>query len=122
MLMNRFDEKQVLYIDPDIMIARPMDELAAALDTSSIVLTPHLLRPQALDGQHPADQDILMAGAYNLGFIGLSKCTQTMDFLKWWEERLRDGCRIDPATGFDDRPEMDRLGAGAFLINDNPAR
>jgi hypothetical protein len=99
MLMNRFGEEQLLYIDPDIMIARPLDELAAALKTSSIVLTPHILRPIALDGQHPSDQDILLAGAYNLGFIGLSKTTQTMDFLRWWEERLREHCRIDPATG-----------------------
>jgi hypothetical protein len=99
MLMNRFGEERLAYIDPDIMLARPMDEVVAALEHSSIVLTPHIVRPLPFDNQHPSDQDILMAGAYNLGFIGLRKTTQTMDFLAWWEQRLRDGCRLDPAQG-----------------------
>jgi hypothetical protein len=99
MLMQKYGEKRLAYIDPDIMLFRPMTELSRALNDHAIVLTPHTTRPIPLDDAHPSDQDILMAGAYNLGFIGLRHAGQVEDLLKWWEERLRDGCRIDPATG-----------------------
>src|SRR5262249_8505677 len=55
------------------------------------VLTPNLMKPLPLDGKRPIDQDILIAGAFNLGFIALHKSEQALEFLRWWEERLRNG-------------------------------
>jgi GT2 family glycosyltransferase/glycosyltransferase involved in cell wall biosynthesis len=98
-LIKRYGERRVMYIDPDILIARPMAELIRHLDRFDIVLTPHLDHPIPLDGKNPSEMDILIAGAYNLGFIALKETPETDGFLEWWEERLRDHCRVDPASG-----------------------
>jgi glycosyltransferase involved in cell wall biosynthesis len=92
-------EQCVMYIDPDILIARPLDQVVAALRHSSVVLTPHLCEPIPDDGCSPSEQDILIAGAYNLGFLAVKTSPVTLDFLKWWEKRLRNLCVADPSRG-----------------------
>ena len=99
LVFDRFLEDQVIYFDPDILIFDQLRTLSAALDHADIVLTPHLLKPIPQDGRRPSEQDILIAGAYNLGFIALRQSDQVQSLLEWWEERLRDQCRIDPARG-----------------------
>jgi glycosyltransferase involved in cell wall biosynthesis len=99
LLLDDYGEEAVAYLDPDILILRPLPELWDALAGASLVLTPHLLRPIPRDGRRPGELDILLAGAYNLGFIAVRACAETRHFLAWWAERLRDDCRIDPARG-----------------------
>ena len=96
LLFRKFGETRVVYFDPDILIMRPLDALVEVMTGATIVLTPHLLKPIPLDGLRPSEQDIMLSGAYNLGFIALTRSAETDSFLQWWEERLRDGCRIDP--------------------------
>src|SRR5262245_22752891 len=90
-LFNRFGEEQVLFLDPDILVMRPLEELRGPLTEASIVLTPSCLQPLPTDGKRPDDRDMLQAGAYNLGFLALRKSDQALAFLDWWEERLRKG-------------------------------
>jgi glycosyltransferase involved in cell wall biosynthesis len=90
---------RVVYVDPDVLISRPLAAVSEALDEASIVLTPHLSAPIPSDGLLPSEQDILIAGAYNLGFIGLKNSSETRELLAWWAERLRDLCRADPRQG-----------------------
>jgi len=90
---------EVIYFDPDILIMRPLEELKERLTSGHIVLTPHLLKPIPKDGRKLDEQDILIAGSYNLGFLALRKSQETDEFLRWWKERLRDGCRVDVARG-----------------------
>ena len=52
------------------------------------------------DSRKPNEQDILIAGAYNLGFIGLAPSDFSHEFLDWWGERLEKDCIVDPARGF----------------------
>jgi glycosyltransferase involved in cell wall biosynthesis len=99
LLLNRYQEEAVAYFDPDIYITRPLEELKAALPSAGIHLIPHLLEPLPLDGKKPNEQDILISGAYNLGFIALRNTEITQAFLGWWQERLRDLCRVNPAQG-----------------------
>src|SRR5215467_11879882 len=42
-LLQRYREEQVIYLDPDILVTRRFDELIECLPASDIVLTPHLL-------------------------------------------------------------------------------
>lgn len=99
LLIERYGEERICYIDPDIWMKRPLTEVTEALETRQIVLTPHLSGPIPDDGCAPSEQDILIAGAYNLGFLGLAAGPETTDLLAWWESRLRDLCRADPARG-----------------------
>ena len=98
-LLERRGEDHIVYLDPDIMVARPLDELRRLMESAGIVLTPHVLSPIPLDGKHPSDQDILISGAHNLGFIALTRSEEAAALLRWWGERLDDHCRIDVAHG-----------------------
>lgn len=91
--------ERVIYLDPDILVLRQMVELEVALGTMPIQLTPHIQCPIPQDGKRPSEQDILIAGAYNLGFLALAATTEAAAFLTWWESRLRDLCRRSPAEG-----------------------
>jgi hypothetical protein len=92
--------KSVVYLDPDILVFKPLDEILTALDRRSIILTPHMMTPIPEDGKFPTDTDILKAGGFNLGFIALSKGEVSGRLLSWWKERLYDKCRQGPFSGY----------------------
>lgn len=86
---------EVLYFDPDIEIFSPLDDLFELARKHSIVLTPHSTVPYPRDGLRLEESDILGAGIYNLGFLGIGQSCGK--FLDWWAERLAWECIIDPA-------------------------
>lgn len=91
----------IFYFDPDIMIFRSLENLEKALDTSNILLTPHITSPIDRDNHSPTENLFLNCGIYNLGFIGISKyCDQVGKLFDWWEERLLESCYIYPAKGY----------------------
>ncbi len=99
LLLTQRGEERVCYFDPDILIERRLVELQRRLRSAQIVLVPHLLDEIPLDGRRPNEQDILIAGSFNLGFIGLRARPEAIRLLEWWSERLRDLCRVSPAEG-----------------------
>ncbi len=86
---------RVIYIDPDIQLYRPMDEVTGLLasESAQIVLTPHLLAPIE-DDAHPGELDIRRAGTYNLGFCAVRNTPDTLRFLVWWQGKLRRDCVV----------------------------
>ena len=108
LLLRRYGEEEVVYFDPDILVLRPLGELREALAAGDIVVTPHITRPLPLDGKRPNEQDIMISGVFNLGFLALRRSAASDEFLDWWQERLQDGCRIDVANGlFTDQKWVD---------------
>lgn len=85
---------EVVYFDPDIEIFAPLDDVFELARRHSIVLTPHTLHPYPRDELRLNETDILGAGMYNLGFLGLG--SDYRDFLDWWSERLRRECISAP--------------------------
>jgi hypothetical protein len=101
-------EESIVYLDPDILVMRRFAELWRELDRAPIVLTPHLLKPIPMDGLRPNEQDMLISGAYNLGFLAIRRSQDVDELLAWWATRLRDGCRIDVPNGlFTDQKWID---------------
>ncbi len=86
-LFKKYNLKKLIYVDPDILITNPLDNLWKILDDYSIVITPHILSPIS-DEKQPGELDIIRAGSYNLGFIALSNTDTTKNFLSWWSKRL----------------------------------
>jgi glycosyltransferase involved in cell wall biosynthesis len=96
----------VLYLDPDIVVYQPFPEVAEAARRSGIALTPHVLHPVPRDGLQPAERDLMHAGLFNLGFIGVGR--GALDFLDWWHERLRLDAVVDlPNALFTDQRWVD---------------
>ncbi len=87
----------VAYLDPDIQVFSPLDDVADVARRKSIVLTPHTTEPLPRDGLLPSEEMILRAGIYNLGFIAVSE--QARPFLDWWAERLERDCLVAVEEG-----------------------
>lgn len=86
------------YLDPDIEVFAPFDYVGPLAEEHGIVLTPHTLEPRASDGLAPSEIDILRAGAFNLGFIGVGG-SEANSFLEWWAKRLLFDCLVDVEPG-----------------------
>jgi lipopolysaccharide biosynthesis glycosyltransferase len=97
MLFDRGAET-VIYLDPDILCFRRFDEVLAALDCNSIVLTPHICSP-ASDDYYPGERGLMNSGVFNLGFLALRKSETSLRFLSWWAEHLRRDCVQEPEAG-----------------------
>jgi hypothetical protein len=84
---ENYNEKQVFFFDPDIVVYDSMPTLDLLFESFDILLTPHTLTPAPVDGKKPSDNTFLNYGLYNLGFIGIQKSVDSMQFINWWKER-----------------------------------
>jgi glycosyltransferase involved in cell wall biosynthesis len=98
-LLARPGVDAVAYLDPDIQVFAPLNKIDEEAKRHGIVLTPHFTAPLPRDGRHPSEEDILLSGTYNLGFIGLGAGGTADALLDWWSERLENECLNDPANG-----------------------
>lgn len=90
-----------IYFDPDIVVFEPLADLQDLLRRHSIIITPHINTP-ITDHNRPNEQDHLLNGVFNLGFVAVSKCEEGVSFLNWWGKRCHE-------LGFDD------LRSGLFV-------
>lgn len=91
---------QVFYIDPDIAVFSPLDDLVTLLEDNSVLLTPHQLEPETTNqGVIDNEWASLKYGIYNLGFVGVKSDESGRKFAKWWGDRLLDYCRDDVPNG-----------------------
>ncbi|BFH71116.1 hypothetical protein J27TS7_49040 [Paenibacillus dendritiformis] len=98
------DEKQFVYLDPDIYVYSDFVELRALLNDRPIVVCPHLLDPGNIDMELSSTAH----GVYNLGFLGVNRSDEAEKFINWWAERLYLFCYDDIANGiFTDQKWID---------------
>jgi glycosyltransferase involved in cell wall biosynthesis len=95
---------RVIYLDPDILVFKPLSPLYGLLSEHAILVIPHITEPIDLEDKHaPTELTFLQCGAYNLGFIGLADRSATRAMLTWWQarceaygvNRLREGLFVD---------------------------
>lgn len=99
-LLARSPDGIAVYLDPDMRLYAPLEEMFATVHEHKLVLSPHNVDAMPRDGKRPNEQDILIAGTYNLGFIGIGSGDFADELLDWWAERLETDCIVDPARGF----------------------
>lgn len=112
-LLKREDVGRVLYFDPDMVLFSRVDDLLEALDTSTVILTPHQVEPEA-SLRAVIDNEIcsLKHGIYNLGFVGVSSTDEGLRFAEWWKQRVYHFCRADIPNGlFTDQRWIDLVPA-----------
>jgi glycosyltransferase involved in cell wall biosynthesis/SAM-dependent methyltransferase len=98
-LLDRPGVEAVAYLDPDIRVFDSLEEIDRRAREHDVVLTPHFTKPLPRDGRKPSEEDILIAGSYNLGFIALGDGETAGALLDWWSERLENDCLNDPENG-----------------------
>lgn len=98
-----FDERgagSAIYLDPDILVLRPLDHVVEALEGGAeAVITPHLAAPPVEDGKSPGALDILRSGVYNLGFAAFANKPEARRFIRWWAKRCETECVADLSRG-----------------------
>ena len=115
-LFEHYNAASVIYLDPDIKVFSRMTEVLSALESHSIVLTPHVMAPLQ-DGMEPSDHTIMKSGVYNFGFFAARADADAKRLIDWWSDRLRAHCRVDiPGNMFTDQRWMDM----APVLVENP--
>lgn len=95
-----------IYLDPDIEIFAPLDDLVTQAVENEILLIPHTLKPIPEDGLRPTPDDVRLSGVFNLGFLGVSP--EAAPLIEWWQNRLRRDCIVSVDEGlFVDQRLMD---------------
>ncbi|MGD0931943.1 MAG: glycosyltransferase [Candidatus Korobacteraceae bacterium] len=111
-LLRRYSISKLLYLDPDILVLNSLDGLQKSLGEANVLLTPHLLSPLPADGRRQDDHDILQAGTYNLGFLGLRNSLESRRLLRWWSDKLYHHCLVSIENNlFVDQRWMDMVPA-----------
>lgn len=122
-IFRTFEVSKLLYLDPDILIFRPLEPLRERMETANILLTPHLCSPLPHDGRGQTEHDILQAGTYNLGFLGIRNSLESKRLLRWWSEKLYHHCIVSFSENlFVDQRWMDMapgLFDGVEIIRDH---
>jgi hypothetical protein len=104
------DNSKIIYFDPDILVFSNLKPVFDELENNFITLTPHILTMQEQYLGQISDQSFLGSGIYNLGFIGIRVCSESIRVINWWTERLSDKCYIDlPNHLFTDQKWMNFL-------------
>ncbi|HTU81102.1 MAG TPA: hypothetical protein VMF61_03175 [Candidatus Acidoferrales bacterium] len=113
----------VVYLDPDTCLFAPLDPVERILESSSILLTPHIAAPERefyaiLDNEMGS----LRTGTYNLGFCAFRTDGEGARFARWWADRLLAFCYDDiPAGLFVDQRWCDLVPAifdGVAILRD----
>jgi hypothetical protein len=97
--MKKYQPAKLLFMDSDMLAFHSLDYITDLLDHHNILLTPHIFSPFPADAYKPKERDILKAGIYNAGFIGLKNDQTGNAFLKWWTDRMVDQCYERPKMG-----------------------
>lgn len=90
---------RVVYYKQESLITGAQSPAFEALERAAIVLTPHLLKPVSGEDAAERELEILRAGSFNLGLLGVAESAATRRFLDWLQDRLRAHCRLDVAAG-----------------------
>jgi hypothetical protein len=91
--------RRVLYLDADVLVTGDLSPVFDALARHSVLLTPHLLDPLAGAAGGERELQVLRAGAFNNGVLGVAARPEARRLLVWWRERLAVACRLAPAQG-----------------------
>ncbi|MFF2446618.1 glycosyltransferase [Neobacillus sp. NPDC058068] len=92
-------EETFIYLDSDIKVYSPLEELQHLLTQYSIVITPHRLTHQENPHAIWAEITNLKDGVFNGGMIGIKRDAETFEFLNWWANRVYNFCYIEPDYG-----------------------
>lgn len=87
---KQFDN--VCYCDPDLFFFSSAEFIFKKFIDYDILLTPHITGFRLDNLQRNMENELRFAGAFNLGFIGITKKKDTITFLQWWKRNLLDKC------------------------------
>ncbi len=85
-------------IDPDVLICSSLQPAWESMKDHSVLLTPHALSPCEDNGQYLLERTFLGHGIYNGGFVGVTRCPESGEFIAWFQKRLMNHCFSAPSS------------------------
>ena len=111
-----------IFLDPDTLVVGDLAPVFDEVSSHPVVLTPHLLEPPEGTDRIQRELDLVRAGTFNAGFVGVSNSAVSRRMLSWWQGRLLAACSDDIARGmyFDQRwlDLMQTLFDGVRILRD----
>jgi Nucleotide-diphospho-sugar transferase len=98
-LIQKTNCNHLVYADTDIIFFNTINKALLEAGDNSILITPHYYTPPPNDSKIPLERDTLRSGIYNAGFYILKNDNNTILFLDWWMERMKDQCYYNFAEG-----------------------
>jgi hypothetical protein len=89
-------EERFVFLDTDIKILGPFDEVMHALDQYPILVTPHITEN---DGIIDNELTTIIYGVCNTGFLAVKRTDEGKRFLHWWADRLEKYCYDETSKG-----------------------
>ena len=83
---------KVIYLDPDIFVTDSLNIIWKALDSKSIILTPHICDINIVESKEYRERELLQDGICNLGFCAIKNNEIGECIVEWWKNRLQDQC------------------------------
>jgi hypothetical protein len=119
LLQEQYAEQQVIYLDPDIVVFSPLDEISRRLGEHSIILTPHCpVAETETEAIQCNEISSLAHGVYNLGFLAVASDEEGRRLAQWWSHRLQHFCHDDIPNGlFTDQRWIDLVPAQFAGVN-----
>lgn len=90
----------VFYFDPDIEVFGSFKEMESLIPRYDVVLTPHVCKPFPDDNRTPLIESYIRAGQFNLGYVGVSGSSESLELLKWWQSVCIEKCIFHHAHKF----------------------
>jgi hypothetical protein len=87
-MQNHTQHETWLFLDSDMMVSGSFDPIFAQLDHCSILLNPHFQKTGYLPAGSWIELEVLRAGKFNGGFLGLRRSPTTAAFIAWFKARL----------------------------------
>jgi hypothetical protein len=84
---------RLLFIKQETLVLGDLSPLFDVLETSSILLTPHLTAPLAGADRIERELNILQSGTFNVGILGVAATPVAERFLEWWQDRVHAHCQ-----------------------------
>lgn len=105
----------VVYLDPDIVVFSPLDEIFDEAERATLLLTPHVTEPEVNVEQIIGNEICtLQHGVFNLGFFAVRNTREGRRIMRWWRDRCYNWCEENIAGGlFTDQKWLD-LAPGMF--------
>jgi len=109
-IFKHLNPQGCIYFDPDILVFNSLIGIYDKLENYSIILTPHITSMEEEYTGKLNEQNLLISGMYNLGFLALKNDEYSSKMLKWWAIRLKDRCYQNVMENyFTDQKWMDFL-------------
>lgn len=89
----------VLFLKQETLVIGDLGAVISHLDSSSVLLTPHLLAPIRHKNGVEWELNVLQAGIFNGGFIGFADNLEARTFLDWWEDKTLESCVREVENG-----------------------